>query len=475
MRKVLTPDICVIGAGSAGLTVAAAAAALGVSVVLIEKNRIGGARLNTACVPSRALMAAARHAQTIRDAADFGIVVDPPRTDFPAVMQHVRQIVAAVEPNDSAERFTGLGVTVLKGAARFIDRQTVTADETNVRARRFVIAAGSRPAVPPIPNVSAGPYLTSETILYLKRLPGRLVVIGGSSTGLAMAQAFRRLGSEVVVLEAGKVLADEDPELAALLVETLRLEGFDIREGTKVTRVARRGRSGVRLSTEHGGKAESLDATHLLIAAGRRPDLNDLGLAEGRIRFDERGIKVNGRLRTTNRRVYAIGDVTSHPRFAHWAGYQAELVVRSVLFRFGGKLNPDILPRVTFTEPELAHVGLSEAEAVRRYRRISVLRWPFSESDRAHTDRATRGLVKVLATRRGRIVGAGILGPDAAELIAPFALAVSERMKVKSLATAVFPYPTRSEAARRAAISFYAQKLDSRWTRRLFQVLRKFG
>jgi len=475
MRNVLTPDICVIGAGSAGLTVASSAAAHGVSVVLIEKERMGGSSLRRADVPSTALIAAARHARAARDGANFGMVVDPPKTDFPAVMAHVREVIAALEPNDSVERFTGLGVTVLKGAARFIDRQTVTVNETNVRARRFVIAAGSRPAIPPIQNLNAVPYLTSETIFDLKRLPGRLVVIGGDRTGLEMAQAFRRLGSEVTVLEAERALANDDRELTTLLLETLRSEGIDIREGAEIVRVTRRGRSGVRVALDHDAEIENLDATHLLVAAGRRPDLNDLGFEEGRIAFDEGGIKVSRRLRTSNRRVYAIGDVTSHPRFTHWADHQAELVVRSILFRIGGKLESDTLPWVTFTDPALAHVGLSEDEAIRRYGRISVLRWPFSENDRAHADRSTRGLVKVLATQRGRIVGADILGRDAGELIAPFALAVSERMNVKNLASAVFPYPTRSEAARRAAISFNAQKLDSPWLRRLVQVLRKLG
>lgn len=475
MNKVLTPDICVIGGGSAGLTVAAAAAALGVSVVLIEKSKMGGDCLNTGCVPSKALIAASRHAQAIRDAEGFGVTAAAQRTDFSAVMEHVRRVIAAIEPNDSVERFTGLGVTVLRGAARFIDRQTVNVDQTNVRARRFVIAAGSRPAIPPIPNLSAVPYLTNETIFGLKRLPGRLVVIGGGPVGLEIAQAFRRLGSDVTVLEAGKALANDDPELTALLLETLRAEEIGIREGVTVARVTRRGRSGVRITLGHGDRQENIDATHLLVAVGRRPDLNDLGLKEARILFDERGIRVNSRLRTKNRRVYAIGDVISAPRFTHWAGYQANLVVRSMLFRFGGKLRPDILPWVTFTDPELAHVGLSEAEAVRRYRRISVLRWPLSENDRAQTDRATRGLVKVLATQRGRIVGAEILGQNAGELIAPFVLAVSERMSVKSLATAVFPYPTRSEVAHRAAISFYAQKLDSPWLKRLIPLLRKLG
>lgn len=475
MIEVLRPDICVIGAGSAGLTVTAAAAALGVSVVLIEQEKMGGDCLNTGCVPSKALIAAARHAEAMREAARFGVKAGDQRTDFPAVMAHVRGVIAAIEPNDSAERFTGLGVTVLHGEARFIDSRTVAMENTRIRARRFVVATGSRPAFPPIPVLHTVPYLTNETIFELKRLPTRLIVIGGGPIGLEMAQAFRRLGSAVTVLEAESALAKDDPELAALLLETLRSEGIDIREGAKVTRVARRGRSGARVTLEGADGAENLDATHLLVATGRRPDLDDLGLKQARVRFDENGIKVNGRLRTRNRRVYAIGDVAGGPRFTHWAGYQAGLVVRSILFRFGGKVRPDILPWVTFTEPELAHVGLSEAEARRRYGRICVLRWPFSENDRAQTDRATRGLVKVLTTRRGRILGADVLGRDAGELIAPFVLAVSQRMNVKSFATAVFPYPTRSEAARRAAMSFYAQKLDSPWLRRVIRLLRRFG
>jgi pyruvate/2-oxoglutarate dehydrogenase complex dihydrolipoamide dehydrogenase (E3) component len=475
MRNVLTPDICVIGGGTAGLSVACAAAALGVSVVLIEKSKPGGDTLNAGAVPSKALIAAARHAQATRDAADFGISVEPARTDFPAVMEHVRRVIAAIEPNNSVARLTGLGVTVIKGAARFIDRQTVTVNDTNVRARRFVIAAGARPALPPIPHLSAVPYLTTESVFDLKRLPGRLAVIGGTATGLELAQAFRRLGSNVTVIEAERALANDDPELAALLLETLRSEGIDIREGAKVTRVARRGRSGTRITVEHAGEAESLDATHLLIATGRRPDLNDLGLTEGRVAFDDDGIRVNRRFRTTNRRVYAIGDVIEGPHFTHSAQYQAELVVRSILFRFGGKAGRDIVSWVTFTDPELAHVGLSEDEAVRRYRRISVLRWPFSENERAHAERSTRGLVKVIATPRGRILGASIVGRDAGELIATLALAVSQGMNVKSLTSVVFPYPTRSEAARRAAISFYAQKLDSPWLKRLIQLLRKLG
>ncbi len=479
MSQVLTPDICVIGAGSAGLTVAAAAAAFGVSIVLIERDKMGGDCLNTGCVPSKALIAAARHAHAMREAGRFGIKPGEPQVNFAALMEHVQEVIEAIAPNDSVERFTGLGVTVLNGAARFTDRRTVTVKctvkDTEIRARRFVIAVGTRPAVPPIPNLDTVPYLTNETVFGLKRRPNRLIVIGGGPVGLEMAQAFRRLGSEVVVLEAAKALAKDDPELSALLLERLRFEGVEIREGAKVVRVARRGRSAVRVTLDSGGESALLDGTHLLVATGRRPDFADLGLREAGVAFDKTGIKVNAKLRTRNRRIYAIGDVAGGPQFTHWAGYQAGQVVRSILFRFGGRVRPEILPWVTFTDPELAHVGLSEADAFRRHRHVQVIRWPFCENDRAQTERDTEGLVKVLTTKRGRIIGADVLGRDASELIAPYAIAVAQGLTMKSFVNTVLPYPTRSETARRAAIAYYAPKLDSPSLRRVIRVLSKLG
>jgi pyruvate/2-oxoglutarate dehydrogenase complex dihydrolipoamide dehydrogenase (E3) component len=475
MSEALSPDICVVGAGSAGLTVAGAAAAFGVSVVLVERARMGGECLNTGCVPSKALIAAARHVQAIREAPSFGVSAGEPEVDFAAVMAHVRKAIAVIEPNDSAERFTGLGVVVLRGAARFRDRQTMIVGSTQIRARRFVLATGSRPAIPPIPGLEQLPHLTNESVFDLPRRPGHLAVIGAGAVGLELAQAFRRLGSEVTVLEAATALIRDDPELVALLVESLRAEGVDIREGVTIAKAAKRGRNGVRLTLQHGETESTVDATHVLVAVGRRVDPGDLGLAEAGIVFDEHGIKVDGRLRTTNPRVYAIGDVAGGPQFTHWAGYQAGLVVRSILFRFGGRLKPDILPWVTFTDPELAHVGLSEAEARARHGHVQVLRWPFSENDRAQTERATRGLVKVLTTLKGRVLGVDILGRNAGELIAPWVLALANRATVKGMASAVFPYPTRAEASRRAAISFYLPKLASPWLKRTIRLMRRFG
>lgn len=477
--RTLTPDICVIGAGSAGLTIAAAAAAFKVPTVLIERGRMGGDCLNTGCVPSKALIAASRHMQTIAEVGRFGISVKAAEVDFAAVMDHVHGVIAAIAPNDSVERFTGLGVQVIQGDARFKNGRTIVVDSENglteVIARRFVLATGSSPAIPPIPGLDSVSYLTNETIFDLRELPAQLVVIGGGPIGLEMAQAFRRLGSEVTVLETGKALSRDDPELAALLLEDLRAEGIRIREGATVTRVAGRDGGGLRVTVEGGEGAGEIDGTHLLVAAGRKSDLEGLGLMEAGIEFDKRGVTVDRNLRTSNRQVYAIGDVSGGPQFTHWAGYQAGLVARSVLFRFGGRARDGILPWVTFTDPELAHVGLTEDEAVKKGENVQVLRWPFSENDRAQTERATRGLVKVLVSRKGRILGVNILGRDAGELIAPWVLAISEGLSVKSFTSAVFPYPTRSESARRTAISFYAPKLASPWVGRAVQLLRRFG
>jgi pyruvate/2-oxoglutarate dehydrogenase complex dihydrolipoamide dehydrogenase (E3) component len=475
MGEKMTPDICVIGAGSGGLTVAAAAAAFGVSVVLVEKGRMGGDCLNTGCVPSKALIAAARHVRMIQEAPRFGVDAGPPEVDFLRVMAHVRGVIAAIEPNDSVERFTGLGVRVIQAAARFTDKQTARAGGVEIRARRFVIATGSRPAVPPIPGLGDVDFLTNETIFELKERPAHLVIIGGGPIGLEMAQAFRRLGSAVTVIQAGVALAKDDPELTAVLLAELRAEGVDIREGTTATGVSQEGGSAVRVTVGGGDDVQHVDGSHLLVAAGRRPDLDDLGLAEAGIAFDRRGIQVDNRLQTSNPRVFAVGDAVGGPQFTHWAGYQAGLVVRSILFRFGGKVRPEILPWVTFTDPELAHVGLTEAQARAKHKEVQVLRWPFAENDRAQTEHATRGLVKVLVTKRGRILGVDILGREAGELIAPWVVAVAGKLTVKSLVSPVFPYPTVSETARRAAITFYTPKLSSPLLKRFIGLLRKFG
>lgn len=475
MVEVLTPDICVIGAGSGGLSVAAGAAAFGVPVVLVEKGKMGGECLHTGCVPSKSLIAAARHAHAIAGAKVFGLSVRDFAVDFAGVHKHVHDVTAAIEPNDSKARFTGLGVRVIEGAARFQDGGTVVVgDDIVVKARRFVIATGSSPALPPIPGLRETPHLTNETVFELTERPEHLIVIGAGPVGLELAQAFRRLGSAVTVLEAGQPLAREDPECAQVVLDALAQERIELRTSTAVARVqAVNGRVNVVVRAQGG--EESIAGTHLLLATGRRANTEGLGLDEAGIRQDRAGVVVNKGLRTTNRRVYAIGDVAGGAQFTHLAGYHAGLVIRNALFRLPVKMNEDIIPRVTFTDPELAHVGLREADARARRIRFKVLRWPYHENDRARAERQTRGHIKVITSRRGRILGATIVGANAGELIATWALAVSERLHVRTLAGMVIPYPTLAEVGKRAAMTYFLPSARSPMAQRLITFLRWFG
>lgn len=470
--SVLKPDLCVIGAGSGGLTAAAAARALGASVVLVERGAMGGDCLNYGCVPSKALIAAARHAEAIRRAPGFGVFAGTPRTDFAAVHDHVHDVIAGIAPNDSVERFEGLGVEVIRAEARFSDRRTVTAGEKTIRARRFVVATGSRPAIPAIPGLEKVSYLTNETVFALKDLPGHLLVVGGGPIGMELAQAYRRLGADVTVFDMERPLGREDPELAAVALERIAREGVSVRPRTRVEAVGRSG-EGVRVKVRDGDGEREVFGSHLLLAIGRTPNVESLGLETAGIGFDRRGIAVDKGLRTSNRRVYAVGDVCTNLRFTHVANYHAGLVVRNALFGLPVKVDRDIVPWATYTDPEIAQVGLSEEAARTRFGdTIRTTRWTFAENDRARAERETEGLVKLVTDRRGRILGAGIAGLGAGELISLFAFAVANRLKVGSLAAFIAPYPTLSEIARRVGIEFYRDKLDNPWLKRLLALNR---
>ena len=375
MTTVLKPDICVIGAGSGGLSVAAAAAAFGVDVVLIEQGKMGGDCLNTGCVPSKALLASAKAAVAEAAGKKLGVHFGAVGVDFARANDHVQAVIAAIAPHDSEERFEGLGVTVLKHHARFTGPDCILAGETEIRARRFVIATGSRAAVPPIPGLDTVSYLTNETLFDLREAPEHLIVIGGGPIGMEMAQAHRRLGSKVTVIEAQKALGKDDPEQAAIVIDALRSEGVTILEDTKVAGVEKTG-SGVSVSVETPeGVQRSLEGSHLLVATGRAPTVDGLDLEKAGVAYSRKGIEVDRGLRTSNRRVYVIGDVTGGLQFTHVAGYHAGLVIRSILFRLPAKENRDLIPWVTYTSPELGHVGLSEPEARRRHGdKVRVLR-----------------------------------------------------------------------------------------------------
>ena len=479
----LTPDICVIGAGSGGLSVAAACASFGVDVVLIEKGEMGGDCLNYGCVPSKALLAAGKAAQHARHADRFGVSVGKVSVDFRKVHDHVHDVIATIAPMDSQERFEGLGVTVIRARAHFVDARTVEAGATRIRARRFVVATGSQPFVPPIPGLDEVEHFTNETVFDRTRTPDHLIVVGGGPIGLEMAQAHRRLGAEVTVIEGARALGNDDPELAGHVVDALRDEGIVIREGTSVERVEKSG-VGVRVYVKAPDGATSVEGDVLLVATGRHAVTEGLGLEEAGIETTRKGIKVTKGLRTTNKRVYAIGDVADPPneagehkgglQFTHVAGYHAGLVTRALLFRLPVKEDRSILPWATYTEPALAHVGLREQDAG-HVKDLRVLRWPFAENDRALAERQSTGLVKVLADKKGRILGASIVGANAGEQISLWALAVSQKMTLKDIAGYVPPYPTMTEAGKRAATSFFAPMTKRDAVRKVVGALRVFG
>ncbi len=469
MPKTLDTDLCIIGGGSGGLSVAAAASQMGADTVLVEKGKMGGDCLNYGCVPSKSLIAAGRAADGVRHAGRFGIETRDPVADFARVRGHVRDVIDSIAPVDSVERFRALGVNVIRAAGRFVSPREVDAGGTRIAARRFVIATGSSPLAPPIPGLDAVPYWTNETVFDNGEKPGRLVVIGGGPIGLELAQAFRNLGCDVSVVEMFEPLAREDPELVSVVVSALRRSGIVIHDRSKVTSAARDG-EGIAIGIERDGRSRTVGGTHLIVAAGRKPNVSGLGLDEAGIRYSPRGIEVGAGLRTANRRVYAIGDVAGGPQFTHVANYHAGIVIRNALFRLPAKVDYTSIPRAVYTDPELAHVGLDEEEA-RRRGDIRVLRWPVAENDRAHTERRHDGLVKAVTTRRGRVLGASIVAERAGDLIQPWVLAISRGLRIGALAGMTAAYPTLSEMNKRAAGSYYAPTLFSGRTRRLVRFL----
>ncbi|MSP02871.1 MAG: FAD-binding protein [Acetobacteraceae bacterium] len=462
-------DLVVIGAGAAGLSVAAGAAQLGVKTALVERDRMGGDCLNIGCVPSKALLAAAHAANNIRSAARLGVLAPEPRIDWDAVRAHVQGVIAAIAPNDSEARFTALGVTVLRGEARFTGPDSVAVDGRALTAKRFVIAAGSRAVVPPIPGLSAIPHWTNATLFDLADPPDHLLILGGGPIGLEMADAFAGLGCRVTVIEAASISNRDDPELVAGLRLALTRRGIAIVEGTPVA------------SAEPGpvlvlADGRRIAGSYVLVAVGRRPNLEQLNLEAAGIAASRLGVITDAGLRSPgNRRVYAVGDIADPvgigPRaFTHVGSYHAGLVIRRMLFRLPAKIDYSALPRVTYTNPELAQTGLTEAEAIAAGRSIQILRWPLSENDRAVAEGDEDGLVKLIVSGN-RVIGAGILAPNAGEMIGQWTLAIARKVPLSALAGLIAPYPTRSEAGKRAVGSFFAPKLFSARTKALVRFL----
>ncbi len=469
MAKTINTDLCIIGAGSGGLSVAAGAAQLGRKVVLIEKAEMGGDCLNTGCVPSKALIAAATRAQTMRMGDKFGVSGVEPDIDFGAVMNHVQGVIAAIAPIDSQERFEGLGVTVLREEASFTGPQQLKAGPFIVNAKHFVIATGSAPFVPPIQGLADTPFLTNESIFNNRILPGHLIVIGGGPIGVELAQAHRRLGSMATIVEGATILNKDDPEMVAVIRDQLVREGIEIIEDAMVQSTA---------SNENGicvvASDRVIEGSHLLVAVGRKPTTDELNLAGAGVDHDAKGVKVDKRLRTSNKRIYAIGDVIGGPQFTHVAGYHASIIIRNILFKAPASNRDNLAPWVTYTDPELAHVGTTEAEARETHNGVKVARWTFEENDRAQAERDTKGLVKAVTGKDGKILGASIAGRNAGELIHPWALAIANGLKIKAFTNYIAPYPTRGEAGKRAAGAWYTPALFSARTRKLVSLLSVF-
>lgn len=471
MTDILETDLCIIGGGSGGLSVAAGAAQMGARVVLFEGGRMGGDCLNFGCVPSKALLAAAKAAHAAQGRPEMGVKGSGAEIDFAAVKDHVAGVIASIEPHDSPERFRGLGVTVIEDYARFTSRSTVEGGGTTCRAQYFIVATGSSAMIPPIPGLAETPYHTNETIFADRERPDHLIIIGGGPIGIEMAQAHQRLGVAVTLIEAAPtIMIRDDPGLVGVLRQQLVEEGIRIIEGAAVTAVS--GKPGsIRVSLDG---QDDIIGSHLLVAAGRRANLDRLDLEKAGVKTSRGGIITDNRLRSSNRRIFAIGDVAGRQQFTHVAGYHAGIVIRNTLFRLPAKVDNRAVPWVTYTDPELAHVGLTEAEATEKGLEPRRLEAALADNDRARAEHRGEGSVVVITDRKGRILGASILAPGAGEMIQPWIIAIQYRLKIGAMAAYIAPYPTYGEASKRAAGSFFTPKLFSEGTRRMVRLLLKY-
>lgn len=451
----LKTDILVIGAGSGGLSVAAGASQMGADVILLEGHKMGGDCLNFGCVPSKALLASGKVAFAQGHAAAFGVADQSPQVSYAAAKDHVQDVISQIEPMDSQERFEGFGVRVIRDWGMFLSPKQVLAGDYVITARRVVVATGSSPLVPPIPGLDQVPYETNETIFDLRDRPDHLLIIGGGPIGIEMAQAHIRLGSKVTLIEGAVALGKDDPEAVAVVLDALRAEGVAIHEHAMVAEV--RGKAGaIEVVAEDG---TVISGTHLLLAVGRKANTDRLKLQSAGIEQTRTGIQVDEGLRTTNRRVYAIGDVAGDMQFTHVAGYHAGIIIRSALFGLRSKARTAHIPWATYTDPELAQVGLTEAKARSQYGdKAEVARFDYAHNDRAVAERKTTGFIKVMIVK-GRPVGATIVGYQAGELINLWSLALANNLKMSQIAEMVSPYPTIGELNKRVVGAYFSPRL----------------
>ena len=470
-------DVCVIGAGSGGLSAAVGAAQMGASTVLVEGAKMGGDCLNYGCVPSKSLLAAAKVSHQAKTMQRLGLKCGTFKIDHGGVYDYIQKVIDTIAPHDSVERMESLGIRVFRQTGYFISRKKLQVGEDIIRAKRFIIATGSTPAIPVIPglrNRDKVPYFTNETIFKVQAHIKHLIIIGGGPIGIEMAQAHVRLGSQVTLIQRSHIMHRDDEEAVAVIRERLQHEGVVLLEDSEIKKLEKVDGS-ITVTVAKEGKQKTITGSHILVAAGRRPNLDSLRLGAAGVVYSSEGIKVNQRLRTSNRRIYALGDVIGQALFTHMANYHAGIVLRNILFGLRSKAKTSAMPWVTYTDPELAQVGMTEVIARQQYKNgLRILRFDFSENDRAQTEHATQGLIKVVATKRGKVLGVTIVGAHAGELVLPWSLAITQGLKVGAIASSIVPYPTYSEVSKRVAGSFFTPTLFSNRVRRVVRFLMHF-
>jgi pyruvate/2-oxoglutarate dehydrogenase complex dihydrolipoamide dehydrogenase (E3) component len=456
-------DIVILGGGSAGIVSGVMAGGLGMRVLLIEKEKMGGECLNTGCVPSKALLHAARVAHTLRTAASVGLRAKAvARGDTAGVMRHVRAAIDAVREADATEALLQkYGVEIRQGDARFEDEHTLNLAGVRIRMANTILATGSRPALPDIPGLEETGYRTNQTLFDLEAIPETLLVVGGGPVGVEMAQAFQRLGSRVTLVQkAARLLPRDDAELVAALENRLREEGVDLRLNASLASVRQEAGRRIAVVTQ-AGQTDAAPCEEILVAIGRVPNTEGLDLPAAGVAFDSQGVPVDSVLRTSAPSIYACGDLLGRYQFSHMAEYEAKIVVRNIVFPGASRTTFRVAPWATFTDPELAHVGLTEEEAKAKGIAYEVYRQPFAQNDRALTDNEGIGLVKVLAQGLGgRILGVHILGPRAGELIQEWVLAMQHGHGIRDIADLIHVYPTLSMASQHAAQRWYERKAE---------------
>lgn len=470
-RERIKADLAIIGAGAAGLVTASGAAQLGRKVVLFEAGEMGGDCLNYGCVPSKAILTAAHKVHTIREASKHGIHVGEPSVDFARVRETIQQAITTIEPNDSQERFEGFGVRVVREYARFVSEDTVASDSVEVKAKRIVVATGTRAFIPPVEGLADAPYLTNETIWSLETLPDHLIVMGGGPIGMELGQAFRRLGSKVTVIEAGEPLSRFESEHAALVTDQLMADGVILHTGKSAARV-QTGDAGITVELSDG---DVVSGSHLLVATGRKPVLDGLDLDVAGVETDARGIVCDDRLRTSNKRVLAAGDIAGKGGLTHLAGWHGSVIVRNLYYGLSTGQSSQPIPAAVYTDPPIAQIGLTEAQARETHGdKVKVASWGFDDNDRAIAEGDVRGGVKLVLGKGGKVLGAHAAGARADDLIQIVSSVMAKGGTVRDLTSPVAPYPTRGEIFKRAAGSYYEPVVFGSMAKLLARILSAF-